>query len=438
MPAVARFDRKIDAEKLKESISRVIDAHPYLKARIVRSDDGSIKQYRNDNAEIDEIKIVKVDSITDEEIIKNDVKAFSLDNEQLFRFKIYETPDEIILFSDFHHIITDGESQSLLFEDIGKIYEDKEIEQEIVDGYTFSLIENDLQDSERYESAKKFFDDKLSQEIDSTVLTPDLNGNPEEGLIKDVYSKLDSDQINKFCLENSIGHNSLFMSALILTLNKFTYSDETLITTIFNGRTNPNYFNTQGFLVKTLPLIIKHENREQTIDKFLKSVDKTWIDSINNSIYPYTQIAEEYQLKPEIFYAYNEVSFSESLIINGEEYESHELSGASVATEYKIDISVLKQDAAIYIVISYNDQLYSEEYIKKFLDSIETVLDQFVNNDTQTLRICDVELETGKESPTFIPLENPIIHKRFEAQAELKPDDIALISNEKTYSNIRW
>ena len=434
MPAVARFDRKIDAEKLKESISRVIDAHPYLKARIVRSDDGSIKQYRNDNAEIDEIKIVKVDSITDEEIIKNDVKAFSLDNEQLFRFKIYETPDEIILFSDFHHIITDGESQSLLFEDIGKIYEDKEIEQEIVDGYTFSLIENDLQDSERYESAKKFFDDKLSQEIDSTVLTPDLNGNPEEGLIKDVYSKLDSDQINKFCLENSIGHNSLFMSALILTLNKFTYSDETLITTIFNGRTNPNYFNTQGFLVKTLPLIIKHENREQTIDKFLKSVDKTWIDSINNSIYPYTQIAEEYQLKPEIFYAYNEVSFSESLIINGEEYESHELSGASVATEYKIDISVLKQDAAIYIVISYNDQLYSEEYIKKFLDSIETVLDQFVNNDTQTLRICDVELETGKESPTFIPLENPIIHKRFEAQAELKPDDIALISNEKTYT----
>ena len=434
MPAVTRFGKEIEADKLRESIIKVIETHPYLKTRIVVSDDGELKQYKNNDAEIDEIEIVKVDSITDEEITENDVKAFSINNEQLFRFKIYDGNDETVLFSDFHHIITDGASQAILFEDLAEIYEGKDITSEIVDGYVFSLIENEMKNSERYESAEKFFDEKLSQEIDSTVLTPDLNGNPEDGKIEFTGRHIDLTDINEFCLENSVGHNSLFMSALILNLNKYTFSDDTLITTIFNGRTNPNYYNTQGFLVKTLPLIIKNEDRDQTIDKFIKSVDKIWIDSINNSIYPYTKIADKYQLKPEIFYSYNEGSGSESLVINGNDYENYELTDATEETEYKIDIAVFKQDTTLGIGISYNDQLYSKAYIETFLDSIETILDQFVNNDIKTMRICDVELETTKELPTFTPLENPFIHKRFEAQVAEKPDEIALVSNGKEFT----
>ncbi len=336
------------------------------------------------------------------------------------------------MFSDFHHIITDGESQGILFEDIANAYQNKEIEKEIVDGYVFSLIENDLQNSERYEEAEKYFDDKLSQEIDSTVLTPNLNGNPDEGTTKFISTTIDSAEINEFCLENSIGHNSLVISALILNLNKFTYSDDTLITTIFNGRTNPNYFNTQGFLVKTLPLIMKNENRKQTVEEFIKSVDKTWIDSINNSIYPYTKIADKYQLKPELFYSYNEGEGAESLVIDGNDYENYELAYATADTEYKIDVAVLKQDTSIDIEISYNDQLYTEDYIKMFLDSIETVLNQFISNDIKTFKICDIELESQKELPVFTPVENPFIHKRFEEQVELNPQKIALVAEDAT------
>ena len=60
------------------------------------------------------------------------------------------------------------------------------------------------------------------------------------------------------------------MASTILTLNKYTFSDKTLITTIFNGRADPNYYNTQGFLVKTVPLISVNENRKQTVEEFLK------------------------------------------------------------------------------------------------------------------------------------------------------------------------
>ena len=74
MPTLLRFDKDIEAEKLKESIIKTIEAHPYLKTRIITTEDGTLKQERNDNTPIDEIEIVEVDSISDDEIIKNDVK----------------------------------------------------------------------------------------------------------------------------------------------------------------------------------------------------------------------------------------------------------------------------------------------------------------------------------------------------------------------------
>ena len=108
IPTVTRFDNGINTQKLKQAVFKTIEAHPYLKTRIVRLDDGSVKQKRDDGIPIDEIEIVKVDAISNEELAENDVYGFDLDGEQLFKFKIYETPDETVLFANFHHIITDG------------------------------------------------------------------------------------------------------------------------------------------------------------------------------------------------------------------------------------------------------------------------------------------------------------------------------------------
>ena len=170
IPTVTRFDNGIDPQKLKQAVIKTIEAHPYLKTRIVMLDDGSVKQKRNDDIAIDEIEIVKVDAISNDELAENDVCGFALDGEQLFKFKIYETPDETVLFANFHHIITDGIAQDNLFNEIMDVYGGKELPEEQVDGYVYSLIEEKLVNSEKYELSKKFFHDRLSQEIDSTVL----------------------------------------------------------------------------------------------------------------------------------------------------------------------------------------------------------------------------------------------------------------------------
>ena len=433
MPTVIRFGSDVDANKLKDAVIRTVDAHPYLKTRIIVTDDGSLKQYKNNNAEMDEIEIVKVDSISDEEILKNDVKAFTFGDEQLIRFKIYETSDETVLFTDSHHIITDGVSQINLFTDIANAYENRELSQEIVDGYVYSLIEQDAKNSEKYEKSKEFFDEKLSDEIESTILTPNLNGNPDEGKIKSVSDVIDSDEIKELCNKYSLSQNALILSAITLALNKYTFSDKTLITTIFNGRSNPYYYDTQGFLVKTLPLIFNNENRQVTVKEFINGIDNVWKDTISHTEYPYTHIAEDYQLKPEFFFSYQEFLDSDDIIINDKSYEEYELADDDLlATAYKVNLDLYAFEDKLEFKLDYNDQLYSEEYIKTFINSVKFVLEQFISSNIEKQRICDIELESQKELPVFTPVETPIIHKRFEMQAEENPQNIALVTEDAT------
>lgn len=136
-----------------------------------------------------------------------------------------------------------------------------------------------------------------------------------------------------------------------------------------------------------------------------------------HSNYPYTKLAEDYQLKPEFFYAFHK-SFDDEIILNGKKYKTTDLDG-TVATDYKINLDVFDDGENISLYIEYNDQIYTEEYVKLFLQAIKYTLFQFFVNDMDKLRIKDIELVNG-EIPEFEELDTPFLHKRFEKQVEEK------------------
>lgn len=384
---------------------------------------------RDDSIAIDNIPIVSVEEISDDEIEKENLKPFDLHNDQLFRFKIYKTPTETILFSDVHHIISDGESLDKLFTNIANAYQGIEIEKEEIDGYINSLIENENENSEKYESSRKFFQDRLSQEVDSTVLTPNLNGNYEDGILKSISKNINPELISEFCNVNRITPNVLFMATTMLNLNKYTFTDKTLITTIFNGRSNSLYNNTQTLLVKTLPIVSINDDRTLTIKEYLKSINDIWMETISHSDYPYTKISEEFKLKPEFFYAYNNLD-AEEIEIDDEVYKVKYLN--SLEVNYKISLDVNETKDNIELFIQYNDQLYSADYIETFLNSIVNVINQLIEADIEKLSIGEIELSENKEIPTFDPIDTPILHKRFEKQVAENPDNIALVASDAT------
>ena len=144
-------------------------------------ENGEVCQERRDSLKVDDL-IEIVDEVNLEEF----VKPFKLDEGPLFRFKIVGNS---MLLADFHHIIVDGTSLNILFDEIAKIYDGKDYELEELDGFEYSLNEIKTEQSSLYKEAELFFSNKIKEFDDATLIAQDINGDESEGkaAMKDIF-----------------------------------------------------------------------------------------------------------------------------------------------------------------------------------------------------------------------------------------------------------
>ena len=428
LPKKMEFSEGIDVDKLKSSIITAIENHPYLKT-IITMENGEVYQQRRDGLKVDDLI-----EVVDEANIDEFVKPFKLDEGPLFRFKIVGNS---MLLADFHHIIVDGTSLNILFDEISKIYDGKDYELEELDGFEYSLNEIKTEQSSLYEEAKLFFSHKIKEFDDATLIAQDINGDESEGnaAMEDIF--LDKDSIDKFCLESNLSQNNLFLAATSFVLNKFVFNRDILIATITNGRFNPNQQKTLAMMVKTLPLAL-NLNSNSNLKEYLEYINGEWLNVLAYSSYPLTEISNEFDITPEILYAYHG-KIIEDIEIGGMKVERQSIDYEGL--KFKININVVEVDGQYRVFCEYNDQLYSEKLISTFLDCIRIVLNKFLTFDENTL-MKDISIiendDWGVDDFKYDEIPEERLNKIFENQVELHPDRVVLYADdgEFTYAEL--
>lgn len=426
LPKLVRI-KNINLDRLKKSLLELVDKHPYLKMRLVMRD-GEIYQERRDDLPVT-IDVAK--GRVDDDVINEFIKPFSLFEGPLFRFKIYSHPDETILLSDFHHLMVDGTSLNLLFNDLGAIYDGRVVEDEDYDGYDLSLEEQDLEKSDIYSQARDYFEGKVAEFDSATVISPDLNGTEEEGNLGEVGVSLDKKQVENFCRENSITPNNLFLAATLFTLSKFVYNRDILISTISNGRGNPLFQKTIAMMVKTLPITLNIDS-STSVTEFFSQVENTWLDVLKYEVYPFTRISDKYDIFPEFLYAYHG-KIIEEIDINGQNLERESLEYE--ALKFKASVNVTDTGSRFYLFSQYNDALYSSDLMETFVKSLELILNKMMKDPAVLLSdismVSDVD---GLEGFQMKPVPEPLVNKLFEKQVQKNPDKVALIAEDGEYT----
>jgi len=424
LPKKMEFSEGIDADKLKLSIIEAIENHPYLKTRIVM-ENGEVYQQRRDNLKVDDL-IEMVDDANVDEF----VKPFKLDEGPLFRFKIVGNS---MLLADFHHIIVDGTSLNILFDEIAKIYDGKDYEIEEIDGFEYSLNEKKTEQSSLYEEAKLFFSNKVKEFDDATLIPQDINGDESEGsaAMDDIF--LGKESIDEFCAKSGISQNNLFLAATSFVINKFVYNREILIATITNGRFNPNQQKTLAMMVKTLPLSLKL-NSDSNIKEYLDYINGEWLNVLGYSSYPLTEISNEFDITPEILYAYHG-KIIEDIEIGGMNVERQSIDYEGL--KFKININVVDVGDQYRIFCEYNDQLYSKTLIDTFLNCIRIVLNKFQSFDEKTL-MKDISIiendDWGVDDLEYDEIPEERLNKIFENQVEMHPDRVVLYATDGEFT----
>ena len=424
LPKRIRFSQDIDPNKLKSSIITAINNHPYLKTQIVMKE-GKVYQKRDDDSNIDDLIM-----ISDDENIDTFVRPFKLEVEKLFRFRIVQ---KRILLSDFHHLIVDGMSLNILFDEIARIYDHEDYQLEQIDGYEYVFSEHETELSDKFIEARKFFENKIGDFEEATVIPQDISGDEHSGNVKVDEIVVDKDVVDAYCHKSNISQNNLFLSVTSLVLSKFVYNKNLLIATITNGRFNFNQERTIAMMVKTLPLALDI-NSDYSIKEFYDYINGQWLDVLANSSYPLTRISDDFDIAPEVLFAYHG-RIIEDIHMDGMTLKREAIGDSGV--KFKIAINVEEEEDGYNINCEYNDQLYSDDYISTFLKSIMIVLEKFINFDekTQLKEISITEQNNWMENDlNLIDIGEKRVNKIFESCVEENGKDVALYACDGRYT----
>lgn len=427
IPLLFRLPKDVDVEKLKKAAAQAIDNHPYLKTILSMDKDGNIYAKKNDEPAV-------VNEYTVDEANEKIVRPFELLDSPLYRAEIYRTKEDLYLFFDFHHIVCDGTSEAVILDDMGKAYNGESLEKEAFDGYMVALKEEKESKGEKYEKAKAFYTNLLKDIDGEYVVKKDLKTKKVSRLkSEDHILRVDAEELKAFVEKNKLTMNGYFNFAFAFTLSKFLYKNDSLFTTIYNGRKSSRLERTVSMLVKTLPVYIKYEEEDLVLDK-LTEMKNLLEDLQANDLYSFAEIASAFDVSADIMFAYQGDSFTFDKI-GDHKVEYILLESDTPKSAFGIDVFL--ENGKFRSHIEYDEAVYNQNTVAAFERLFELTLNELVKRkrvrDLNTLSDEDKKLYASFNQ-TEVPLENVSFNVLLERQAEKTPDKTAVVGKGGRYT----
>ena len=431
IPSILTFPKSVDAERLADSVKRVMLSHPYVLTHLTMQND-DIEQVYAENPTV-EIPVERISESRLELLKKEFVKPHNLMKAPLFRISVVETEKSVYLMLDFHHLVFDGASLNIFMTQLKQVYEGGEAESEDYTYYDYIEDEIKATDGEEYKTAEKFFENMLSNFESASEITPDLGGQAENGRLADVSVPFDMQSVESFCNKNGFTPAQLFLAGTFYAVSRFVNSRNVYLSTISNGRSDMRLTNCFGMFVKTLPLGIEVEDISAL--EFVEKSKAVFAGSIENEIYPYAKLCSKFGYAPNIMYEY-QIGVTDELIIDGNTI-SRDFLEMNTA-KFKTAVHIESRNGAPCVVVQYNDALYSSELMQTLAKSINNTVRHIIENPSGKIRkvsmLDEVQLKELEcfASSAHEPVETKLLHRMFEKQAEKTPDRKAVVACDGT------
>ncbi len=152
---------------------------------------------------------------------------------------------------------------------------------------------------------------------------------------------------------------------LDLRLENIISEENAVFTTIYHGRNDSRFSESVGMLVKTLPVYCDFSGQAK---ECLAGVQQQLIDSMNNDIYPFSQISREFNIKADAMVIYQGDNFEFDTM--GGEFASEEPVQLNAA-KAPVSVSISIERNKFVFEIEYRGDKYSEETVKYLADNLE-------------------------------------------------------------------
>ena len=291
----------IDADRMVEALKQTVNAHPYLKSKLM-VENGEVVLQRNDQDPVD-VKVCELNEEPDHVYFQKRVLPFHLLGDQLYRLEVLKMPHKTYLFFDVHHIIFDGLSIEIFMRDLRRAYDGHDLSTESFQAFDYVLYEQRQQDNERMKKAEKWMDMLLA---DAQVLSYPNSSKPDGVANASIKQSIPKQEIDAFCSNCQVTANSYMHAAFATAMQRISRDQEPLYLTVDNGReAGAELMQCIGMFVRTLPFVNTcHETSDLSTTAYVQETQQLLQESYNMDYYPLTAIVERHQIHPEVMFAY--------------------------------------------------------------------------------------------------------------------------------------
>jgi amino acid adenylation domain-containing protein len=441
IPHVFRF-KDMDAGQLAEALRKVIDAHGYIKTRFVIHEGEVMQQCRYEDPA--KVSVTHLEQEPDTAFFQSRVRPFNPFEDDLYRLEVYACGDDTWLFKDFHHLISDGLSEEVFYNDLLTAYKDGNVEKEDVNAFDVALYEQELKKSERYLEAQGYFDQLLegteAVSYPHSAHSDDID-KKSESLNLEIT---DGENIRNACRNMGITENAYFQTIVTQVLHCITREESIMLATISGGRHQNGMEHMIGMFVKTIPLVSTCDRKDdRTFADAARAMHRQGIESVSRDFYPLTKVVERHGLRPQILYAYQ-----------GGLYDGVNLDENDSVSDIPLTLDTQKLPIELYIwpngrngyaiELSYDTALFSRRDMEIF---VQALVNYAIHATKVGTKLSDIQLTTEEEQTALIKLGtgkhldidiNETFVSAFERQATETSERLAVVEGNSllTYAEL--
>lgn len=460
MPAAFSIKGNLDDQLLEQAMMHVIERHESLRT-IFREKSGVPYQQIVPISEVP----FKLERITVTENLETFLKSrwskpFDLENGPLLRSALLEVGSERIISFNMHHIISDGWSVGVLFNDVLKSYA------QLSKGESGSLgdLEVQYKDFSSWQK-KELSGEGLKRQLDYWKKDVFIEGikplelpydyhRPEiktfnGALSTRTYSKKISDAVEEQASEHGVSLYMSIMANVSVLLKKLSNQSDFVIGTPVAGREAHQLRNQIGFYVNTLPIRIETPGAV-TFNALLKEVRQNLLEAFNYQNFPFEMLVEEVQPRRDtsrsplfdvMVVMQNFDIFENNNLGLDEEITFEKVDITSGNTKYDLTFSFSQQENGIHLDLEYNTDLFKVESIDRLMDQLGRVFEQTTTKETQPIGEVNLISEAEKsillEKSDFTAVgyeKGETIISYFEKAVSAFPDNIALTVGDQSWT----
>jgi tyrocidine synthetase III len=455
-----KLEGKFDKNALEKAFNMLITRHESLRTGFAVVENIAKQRVFDTNeltldfkTEAFEDRALQIQILINEEA----EKGFELNCAPLLRVVLISVGANCaILQVTIHHIVYDGWSMEVFFNELQHLYESniKGVECNlaplVLQPKDFIEWQNAILLTDNFKKSAAYWMETLSE------LPPSLRL-PFSNYSTDVSN---TGRLMRFSLPDNLvsglrgisrdNDATLFMSLigiLDVLLYKYTGQTDIILGTDVSGRDTADLKDLIGCFINTLPLRIQFSETD-TFRLLLCKVKKRILESFEHQFFPFDRIIESLQLETQVGQSplFNVLVLFQS---NSEKQLLPKLGEEIVTSPVDIDIKTSLLDLQLEFIednhnlslhIRYNDRLFEADQIRSLVGHFETLVESIIIDQNKEIYAYTIlsdqerQLLSGFNNTKISRVKGISVIDLFEKQVHLVPDAIAVVVDHHTFS----